>query len=286
MVISRLHAPDGARERLAPPTLVAGLALGIVLTLALLFNPGAFLRRIQESRTPAIGLYFAKALARDNHRRAITLLLVRREIETGHDIAALRALAPLLARTQAGASRQRIRWLYYRDLLAMNDRYPRGSAARSHNDHTLRLLIDQLRPGAGPRALRGLAREAVVIHDQKTAIAIYRDLARRGHARRPAYYALAAAAAYGLGHPRLAAHLYFSAEHYAPTRAAAARYFLGAMQALQSHNEVALAVREGGRHLGGLEGRPAILRRMIALARAANEPAVAARYAKQLLRMP
>jgi hypothetical protein len=285
MVTSRFAAPDIARERLAPPVLVVGLALGIVLTLVLLFNPASFLRRIQHSHAPAVDLYFVKAAARDAHGSAIMLLLARREIEAGHDLAALRVLAPLMPKAAGGVYQQRLRWLTYRDLLGVNYRYPKGSAQRMRNEHTLRLLISQLRRGAGPRALRALAREAIAIHDGATAVTIYRGLARHDRARRAALYALAAGAADGLDHPREAARLDFAAQRYASTRSAETRYFLAALQVLQGHDEVLMAVAEGGRHLAGLGRNPAILRRMITLARAANEPKVAARYARRLLGM-
>ena len=285
MVASRFAAPDIARERLAPPALVAGLALGIVLTLVLLFNPASFLQRIQHSHAPAVDLYFVKAAARHTHSNAVMLLLARREIDAGHDLAALRVLAPLMPHAAGHAYRQRLRWLTYRDLLGVNYRYPKGSARRARNEHALRLLIGQLRHGAGPQTLQALAREAVAIHDGGAAVAIYRGLARHDRAHRAALYALAANAADGLDHPREAARLDFAAQHYAATRAAEARYFLAAVQVLQSHNDVAMAAAEGGRHLAGLRHDPAILRRMIALARAANRPHTAARYARRLLGM-
>lgn len=285
MVTSRLAAPDIARERLAPPALVAGLALGIVLTLVLLFDPASFLRRIQHSRAPAVDLYFVKAAARNAHNDGLMLLLARREIEAGHDLAALRVLAPLLPHGAAGAYRQRLRWLTYRDLLGVNYRYPKGSASRARNEHALRLLISQLRRGAGPLALRALAQEAVAVHDGGTAIAIYRGLAAHDRAHRAALYALAAGAASGLDHPREAARLDFAAQRYAATRSAKTHDFLAALQVLQSHDDVVLAVAEGARHLAGLGRDPAVLRRMITLARAANEPQLATRYAKRLLGM-
>ncbi|MHB1607256.1 MAG: hypothetical protein ACYCXX_01230 [Acidiferrobacter thiooxydans] len=285
MVASRFAAPDIARERLAPPALVAGLALGIVLTLVLLFNPASFLRRIQHSHAPAVDLYFVKAAARHTHSNAVMLLLARREIDAGHDLAALRVLAPLMPHAAGHAYRQRLRWLTYRDLLAMNYRYPKGSAQRARNEHALRLLIGPLRHGAGQQTLRALAQEAVAIHDEGTAIAIYRGLARHDRVHRAALYALAASAADDLDHPREAARLDFAAQRYAATQSAEARYFLAALQVLQSHNDVALAVAEGGRHLAHLGRDPAILRRMIALSRAANLPHVAARYARRLLGM-
>ena len=285
MVASRFAAPDIARERLAPPALVIGLALGIVLTLVLLFNPAAFLRRIQHSHTPSVDLYFVKAAARHTHNDVLMLLLARQEIAAGHDFAALRVLARLMPRAANATYQQRLRWLIYRDLMGVNDRYPKGSAVRAQNERALRLLIGQLRKGAGEQALRALAKEAVAIHDEGTAIAIYQGLARHDRAHRAALYALAAHAADGLDHPREAARLDFAAQHYAATRPAQIRYFLAALQVLQSHNDVAIAVAEGGRHITSLDRDPAILRRMVALARAADEPQVASRYAMRLLGM-
>ncbi|WP_298138255.1 hypothetical protein [Acidiferrobacter sp.] len=285
MVTSRSAVPETARERLAPPSLVVGLALGIVLTLVLLFNPASILRRIARSHAPAVDLYFAKAAAHHTHSDAMMLLLAREEVATGHDFAALRALAPLMKRNVSPAYRKHLLWLYYRDLLAMNARYPRGSAERERNEAALRRLIAKLRRKAGEQTLFALAREAIAIHDTRAAIAIYLGLARHDRTHRAPFYALAASATSGLHRPREAARFEFMAQRYAPTRAAEARYFLAALRILQSHDLVAAAVAEGGRHLGDLAKDRAILRRMIVLARAANEPRVAARYARRLLGM-
>ena len=285
MATLRSSAPDIVRERFAPPALIAGLALGIVLALALLFDPRSFLQRIRHSHAASVDLYFVKALAHITRDRSVMLLLARREVETGHNIAALRLLASMLAATPSLGFQERVRWLYYRDLLAINYRTPQGTPARARNEHALRLLIGQLRAGANERALYGLAQEATLVHDEGAAMSIYQGLAHRNHAQRSKLYALAATAAEGLHHPREAARLYFLAQTYASTRKAATRDFLAALQVLQSHNEPLLALREGGRHLGRLADDPAILRRLIVLARAADKPKIAAAYARRLLRM-
>ncbi len=285
MAISRSTAPDVVRERLAPPALIVGLALGIVLALALLFDPRSFLQRIRHSHAASVDLYFVQELARIIHTRGVTLLLARREIETGHNVAALRLLAPMLATTTKPGFQEQVRWLYYRNLLAVNDRSPQGSPARARNEHALRLLISQLRAGANEHALYRLAHEATLVHDEGTAIRIYRDLARRNGAHRSKLYALAAAAADGLHHPREAARLDFAAQASASTRAAATRYFLAALRVLQSHNQPLLALREGGRHLGLLADEAAVLRRLVILALAADKPKIAAHYARRLLIM-
>lgn len=285
MAGSQSTAADTVRERLAPPALVVGLALGIVLALVLLFNPRSFLRAIKHSHASSVDLYFVKAVAQRDHDDAVMLLLARRETETGHNMAAIRILASMLAARPRLSLQERVRWLYYQDLLAVNYRYRQGSLDRERNEQALRSLIGQLRPGADRHALRGLAREALAVHDDGVAVAIYRDLAHRDGAHRSTLYALAATATLGLHHPREAARLYFSAQAYAPTPAAATRYFLAALAVLQSHDQVALALREGRRHLAGLAYEPTALRRLIALARAADEPYVAAYYARRLLLM-
>ncbi len=285
MATSRFIAPNIGRERLAPPALVVGLALGIVLTLALLFNPASFLQRIQHSHAPAVDLYFVKAAARDARGDAIMLLLARREIEANHDLTALRVLAPLMPRAARRTSGQRLRPLDYGDRPGVRYAYLQGSTWHASQQHALRVLVSQLRKGAEGRVRHEPVAEAAVADDLGAARGVRGGLAREDRARWAGIYALVANAAEGLDHPRDAARFDFAAERYASTRAAKTRYFLAALQVLQRHNDVAMAVAEGRRHLAGLAREPIVLRRMIVLARAANEPQTASRYAKRLLGM-
>ncbi|MHB8254658.1 MAG: hypothetical protein ACYDEV_13400 [Acidiferrobacter sp.] len=278
-------APNLVRERLAPPALVIGLALGIILTLALLFNPQAVLRRITDSHTPSIDLYFVKVAAYGSHKISWQLLLAKQDVETGHYQAALQTLKPLLVASLASSYRDRARWLYFSDLLAVTYSYPQGDLQRTRNEHALRLLIPQLRTNAKGAALNRLAHEAVVLHEEHAAIAIYKDLAAQSSRRRALFYALAGAAALGLGHAREAARLYFAAQTSATTIQEKRQNFLTGLRILQGDNQVVFALREAERHIGNLGRDPLVLRYIIALARAADKPRIAAYYAQMLVVM-
>ena len=285
MTVSPSPATNVRRERLAPPMLTAGLALGIIVTLALLFDPQSFLQRIKNSHMASVDIYFVKAIADGSHSMGLRLLLAKREIETGHYDSALGVLKPMLAAMAPASYKNRALWLYYSDLLAVTYTYPHGSSRRMQNERTLKLLISELRPYAHGTALRGLAHEAVVLHEGPAAISIYKDLATQNARQRAMFYRLAGAAALGLGHPREAAQLYFAAEHSAHRVSRQIANFLTALRILQSHGEITFAVHEARRNLGYLGADQAVLRYLIALARAANEPEVAAYYAKLLVRI-
>lgn len=285
MATSPLSAPNLTRERLAPPALVIGLALGILLTLALLFNPESFLARIKHSHMPAIDFYFVSAVAHGSHDTGLHLLLAKREIETGHYKTALAAIKTMLKAPASSSFEDRARWLYYSDLLATTYTYRPGSAVRLQNERHLKLLISQLQSHAHGNDLAGLAREAIALREGRAAIAIYKDLAAQNPRERPEFFALAGAAALGLGHPRESAQLYFAAQDAALLPAEQSHYFLTALHILQSHHNVVLAVYEAGRHLGHLGHNPYVLRQLITLSQAANEPQVAAHYATLLVQI-
>ena len=78
MATSPSPATNPVRERLARPALVVGLGLGIVLTLALLFDPQSFLKRMTHSHTPSVDIYFLRAVAHNPHTTAFWLLLAKR----------------------------------------------------------------------------------------------------------------------------------------------------------------------------------------------------------------
>lgn len=282
MAISRssVHTPE--RERLAPAGLVLGLAAGVLLTLAILFDPQAFMARVRASGHGAVTLYFMRALLASTDNDHLRLLLTRREIEAGHYGQALRTLKPLIAGPGTRLYRTTVRWLTYSDLFAVTFAHPAGSAARRAGEQQLRLMIPALRTEVtGPR-LEKLAYDAISLHDGLIAIAIYEQLAAQHSRGRAVYYGLAARAAEGLQRDREAAAFYFRAQTFARAPTHQRYYFERAIVALERHNEMRQAVRAARDHLGGLAADPDILRFLVRLARRADEPAVAAHYAREL----
>ncbi|MHB1566878.1 MAG: hypothetical protein ACYCXG_09220 [Acidiferrobacter sp.] len=277
---SSVHAPE--RERLAPPGLVLGLAAGVLLTLAILFDPQAFMARVRASGHGAVTLYFMQALLASTDNNHLRLLLTRREIEAGHYSQALRTLKPLIKVPSTRLYRQAVRWLTYSDLLAVTFAHPAGSPARRAGEHQLRLMIPTLRAQVHGLQLEKLARDAISLHDGTTAIAIYEQLAAQHIHGRAVYYGLAARAAVGLQRDREAATLYFGAQAFARAPAHQRYYFEHALEALERHNEMHRAVRAARAHLGGLGADASVLRFLVALARRADEPRVAAHYAREL----
>ncbi len=285
MATSLSPVSNVARERFAPPALVAGLAIGIVLTLALLFDPQSFLQRIERSRTPAVDLYFARAIAHTAHDAGLWLLVARRQLESGHYRGALKTLRPLLARSSPPQVRERARWLYVTDMLAVTYAYPAGSLGRAQGKAILTALIARLTPTARGPAVIALAQAALAIQEGQQAVALYVQAAHRDHRRRSGFFALAAQAAVGAHRYREGARLAFEAAAAAATPAGKIADFLMALRILESDNQPALALRMAHRHLAGLGRDPQVLRALIALARRANRPETAAYYANRLLRM-
>ncbi len=277
---SFVHTPE--RERLAPLGLVLGLAAGVLLTLAILFDPQAFMARVRASGHGAVTLYFMQALLASTNNNDLRLLLTRREIDAGHYSQALRTLKPLIKVPSTRLYRQAVRWLTYSDLLAVTFSHPAGSPARRAGEHQLRLMTPALRTEVHGLRLEKLARDAINLHDGTTAIAIYEQLAAQHISGRARYYGLAARAAIGLQRDREAATLYFGAQAFARSPARQRYYFEHALEALERHNEMHRAVRAARANLGALWDNTSVLRFLVVLAERANEPGVAAHYAREL----
>lgn len=278
-----VHTPE--RERLAPPGLILGLAFGILLTLGILFDPRAFMQRIRSGGHSEVTLYFLKALLATTNDNEIRILLTRREIRAGHYQAALRTLEPLIEGRTAPAYRQTVRWLTYNDLLAVTFTHPAQSEARRAGERQLRLMIPALQADLHGARLSELAANANTIHDGAAAVGIYRELAARHATRRALYYRLAADAALGMGHGRAAARLYFRAQSYALSVSERQKDFERGLHALEQANDSKGAILAATIHVGRLDRDRAVLRFLVSLARRANEPTLAAHYARLLIGM-
>lgn len=282
MAISRSPVHTLERERLAPPGLVLGLAAGVLLTLTILFDPQAFMARVRAGGHGAVTLYFMRALLASTNNNHLRLLLTRREIDAGHYSQALRTLKPLIKAPSTRLYRQAVRWLTYSDLLAVTFSHPADSLARRAGEHQLRLMTPALRSDVHGLQLEKLAHDAISLHDGATAISIYKQLAAQHIRGRALYYGLAARAALGLQRDREAATLYFGAQAFARSPTRQRYYFERALTALERRNEMRLAVRRARAYLGRLGADPSVLRFLVVLAQRANEPAVAAHYAREL----
>lgn len=277
---SSAHTPE--RERLAPLGLVLGLAAGVLLALTILFDPQAFMARVRASGHGAVTLYFMQALLASTNNDHLRLLLTRREIDAGHYSQALRTLKPLIKVPSTRLYRQAVRWLTYSDLLAVTFAHPAGSPARRAGERRLRLMTPALRTEVHGLRLEKLARDAISLHDGTTAISIYKQLAAQHIHGRALYYGLAARAAVGLQRAREAATLYFGAQAFARSPAHQRYYFEHGLEALERHNEMRHAVRAARAYLGRLGTNKSVLRFLVRLAQRANEPRVAAHYAREL----
>ncbi len=282
MAISQSPVHTFERERLAPPGLVLGLAAGVLLTLTILFDPQAFMTRVRASGHSAVTLYFMRALLASTNNNHLRLLLTRREIDAGHYSQALRTLKPLIKSPNTRLYRQAVRWLTYSDLLAATFAHPANSLARRAGEHQLRLMTSALQTDVHGLQLEKLAHDTMSRHEGAIAISIYKQLAAQHIHGRALYYGLAARAALGLQRDREAATLYFGAQAFAHSQTRQRYYFIHAVEALERRNEMRLAVRRARAYLGRLGADANVLRFLVALARRADEPNVAAHYAREL----
>ncbi|MDE2089630.1 MAG: hypothetical protein KGJ12_06390 [Gammaproteobacteria bacterium] len=283
MADSSSRAVKHQRERLARARVVAGIVLGVGISLALLFPREPLLAMLRTQKpADAVNIDFLRAALRSDDNPELRLLLVAQELRAGNFPAAQRALAPLVGHAPAAYAGW-VRWLHYRARVAATYAAPAGSAARLRGEAALRAMIPRLVTEVPSPMLPGLARDALALDDAADAVPIYLRLARLYPARSAAFHARAAATALSLGRYQESARLYFAAQAAAKDPSARREYLLAAAHALQSGNRPKQALAAAKTHLGTLGNDPEVLRFMVNLALAANVPRDAAFFSRRLL---
>ncbi len=286
---SSYAAASVERPRLVAPhvLLAIGLLVGVLFTV--LFPYRALVQyTLNATRGDALTLAYLRNLLRtDPLNPELRLALVRQSIARRDYEQARADLAPLLASPADREMLTEARWvewtLYESELLSappFSARHAELEAQlpqRLRNAVTVDGLTDDNRMSLVQRALsRGQALLALEL------IATFR---RNGDDIDPRLYGQAAAEMLGHGEYEGAARMLLLQRSREPDAAKRRALFLQALRTLQSGNRLDLALDIADRELGELENDTEVMYFLVTLARAANRPDAAARYAKRMLQL-
>jgi hypothetical protein len=282
------NAQRAERPTTVPAWLIALLAVLIGGALWMLFPKRDLERRLSDTQDDSeLSLnYLTNLLKSDpgNERLQGLLQAKRQRMEAVKQ-------AEQEARKQAVPSAASLAWEHWQTLyqryMEMQGQEEGGGQARPAASEVLQALAQVPRQGlSGAQALY-LASSALVLGDKGLALSAYEELAAQqaDAVHKAGIYEAAARQALGLGMYEDAARLFRQASATTDDRPQSREYLWQALQVLQSGNRAkqALALAREQQELLGSD--PETLRRLIALARAAGEPAEAQRYAKQLLQL-
>jgi polysaccharide biosynthesis protein PelB len=143
-------------------------------------------------------------------------------------------------------------------------------------------------PGTEPGMLAWAAGKAEAAGEYATAQGLYTELGAalgiRKDARAAHWYHEAARLASARGECVEAAGLHFRSQAEAAGASERKNAFLDGLRSLEACEQMELAVREAEARLGGLRSDPQVLLFLVNLARAANRPREAEKYALMLIR--
>lgn len=282
---SKFTAVRRERPRLAAPVVVAMLG-GLVGGLLVLIYPHTDLvRRVQQEAPDALtASYIYNLLRTDPDNHDLRLQLANQHLRSGRAADTRTTVKPLLTSPQP-ALRNQAAWLAWQALereltqLAATDR--RRPALASELRQRLSTLDIEALPAD---KVAGIIDAAYAFNDSAFAAALLRRAAQ--HRALPAeWFADRARAAIARGEYRRGADFYLLARQSADRLDERRRYFLAALRALQSGDQLAEALTLADSELGELAHDQETLYFLATLARSAAQPAAAERYVRQLLQL-
>ncbi|WP_323118810.1 tetratricopeptide repeat protein [Burkholderia alba] len=276
------------RARLVSPWAVALFAALMAALLALAFPRERLQTRLLEGHdADTLTIAYLEAWRTIEPDNGEVLAELAREYLTAQRLADARPALAVLVASRDAALRRRGRLMSIE--LAEIDAYQLAPDV-SERARRLRVLqaqlTDALRDPWEAAQLEQLQRKALALNDAPLAARYCERLADAQPGEAPRWLAQAGRLALAASDHRLAAERFFAAQRAAASPADARRYFLSAVQALQSGGAASDALRAAEQHLPQrLADDPQVLRYLATLALAARAPDDAQRYARRLLRM-
>lgn len=282
---SKFTAARRERPRLTAPAVVAMLG-GLVGGLLVLIYPHTDLvRRVQQEAPDNLtASYIYNLLRTDPDNHDLRLRLANHYLRSGRTADTRDTVKPLLASPHP-ALRNQAAWLAWQALERELKQVDASDRRRPALARELRQRLSTLAIEAMPAdKVAGIIDAAYAFNDSEFAAALLRRAAL--HRALPAeWFADRARAAIARGEYRRGADFYLLARQSADRLDARRQYFLAALRALQSGNQLAEALALAERELGEFAHDQETLYFLATLARRASQPAAAERYVRQLLQL-
>ncbi|MBT9516655.1 MAG: tetratricopeptide repeat protein [Methyloversatilis discipulorum] len=277
------------RPRLVAPHVLLGIGALVGVLLVLLYPYQALVQyTINATRGDTLTVVYLRNLLRTDPRNPeLRLALVRQSLARRDYEQARADLAPLLASDIDRDTLTEARWvdwtLYESELLSTAPWSSRHVELEAQLPQRLRdaVAID----GLNEINRMSLVQRALSRGQALLALDLIATFQRDGSAVDPRLYGQAAAELLGQGEYEGAARMLLLQRSREPDAAVRRQLFLQALRTLQSGNLLDLALDTAEREIGELANDTEVLYYLVTLARAANRPDAAARYAKQMLKL-
>ena len=272
--------------RLAPPSFVVAF-VGVVLLAFYLLYPSANLSRKLLAQTAPDKLakrYLQHFLYYKPARGDYKLRLIEQEISLGHLENAFRLMKPLLKDKPATKMEWQILYWYSVYLRYKVYSYEYGTKPRQEYSAKLKRLLPELIKGQyNFSQLVAIADIALALEEGAIAKTAYGKIAAISPQYTAVDYTNLAKKALGSGNYFAAANFYFMAQKISKTISAKRRYFLAALQVMQSGVLLEEAVRAAELNIGELRNDQTTLVFVTKLALAAGKTKVAHEYIKKVV---
>ncbi len=261
--------------------MLVGVGLGLMFPFKVLVD-----RVLRDQRGDALTLsYLHNLLRTDPHNAELILRLARQQFAAENFGAMRDTLRPLLA-TGAEDDRIEARLLLWRASEREWRKTRPGSAAYLAQQNA---LLQELRELAAlrldERTQIEIAQRAIELGDRELALHLFHVLANRPSGFDAEWFARYAHQLQGEGQYETAQALFLLARDKATSLRMQREYFEAAVRVLISRNRPADALALAEQEIKSLDGDLDSLVFMVELARSANRPQEAARYARQMLRL-
>ena len=265
---------------------VLGMALFVAAVLVVLFPRQALIDQVSRTprNDPLTENYLANLLRTDPHNQELRVLLAEKRYAMG-DIGGAHAVLESALGSDDTALRRRAMLLDYR-MLSSGGNPSQAELSDPRRLATLRSRLSALATESWPPEdlifLSGQARRLGL--NAVASRLVGRILSEDTHASQD-QLKQAGQSALGNGEYALAANFYFAAQGKAKDIDEKRELFLRGVSTLQSGNLLREALQAADAHIGDLKDDEQTLTRLTRLALAANDPARAQRYIKQLMHM-
>lgn len=284
---STLAVAAAKRPRLIPPVVLAAFTSFVGVGLTLMYPYRALVDRVlRERRGDELTLSYLHNLLRTDPRNTDLLLKLAEQQLAAGDFPGLRHSLQAVLTSPDESDRIAARLLLWR---ADESEWRKAPADSPQRAALLRKLLDELEALAQlqlDEATRlDVAERALELGDAGLALRIYRSIGLHGGQLPAAWFATRAAQMQARQEFDAAAQLYLLARDRASGLAARRTYFFLAVRVWLARNEPAKALAVAEAELKDLAGDLDSLVFMVELARSANRPDDAARYARLMLKL-